>query len=114
MPPSDVLFVTATCCLLFVYHLSQSELTASKQRAHSAAWRTKYCYYSSKSRSLSLLHYMALCQHIINGLRRNSLATTLTRDVINPVANEDVRKLRAFLVNQQQFPHWRPHLPVTF
>jgi len=38
----------------------------------------------------------------------------ITRDVINPVANEDVRKLRPFSVKQQQFPYWRPPLAVTF
>ena len=36
-----------------------------------------------------------------------------TRNVINPVANEDVRKLRAFSLNQPQFSYWRPPLPVT-
>ena len=46
-------------------------------------------------------------------VRNKIIIIIITRDVINPVANEDVRKLRAFLVNQQQFPHWRPHLPVT-
>ena len=37
-----------------------------------------------------------------------------TTNVINPVANEDVRKLRAFSLNQPQFPYWGPPLPVTF
>ena len=36
-----------------------------------------------------------------------------TRDVINLVANEDVRKLRPFLVNLQKFRYWRPPVPVT-
>ena len=36
-----------------------------------------------------------------------------TRNVINLVANEDVRKLCAFSLNQPQFPYWRPPLPVT-
>ena len=31
-----------------------------------------------------------------------------TRNIINPVANEDVRQLRAFSLNQPQFPYWRP------
>ena len=48
------------------------------------------------------------------GLSKITLKAIKTRNVINPVANEDVRKMRAFSQNQPQFPYWRPHLPVTF
>ena len=51
---------------------------------------------------------------IIHRAHRLNLIEGIARNVINPVANEDVRKLRAFSLNQAQFPYWRPPLPVTF
>ena len=51
---------------------------------------------------------------LVHGEWRYGLKTVITRDVINPVANEDVHKLRAFSLKQPQFPYWRSPLPVTF